>query len=489
MHRDPLSLTLSILRNTLAFLVVGVFSKAMGLVIAVLIARFLGPEAMGLFALLFGIALFVENTAPLGLQDVLIRDAAAKPLERIALWKEATQVAISASLVPSCAFLVAAYFYRDNEPVLYSLITLAIGMPISALALVSQAILQGLEKVFFLTWATLLTRIASLILLGIMLYRGAGVEAAFVSRVLFQASSAALFVCVIFIDRPAGGRSAHARSALNRALPFAFNRALIELTTRAPLLLLPIMFSLKQIGLFDAADRIRLTLGIAISVATTAFMPAFSRSFFGQEANRGALVGYSVKYVCLAISVAAAILSIFADPIIRVLYGPAFSGSAILLQVLVWAQMLVATDAILKQAIVASGRESAVARRAVVGLILLTMLVVALGSLYGLQGAAVAVLLAAAAMVTLDLRFVVKEVVAFDLQKFVLWPLLCGLLVGSVLLLLDGVTTGNRLMAGVSMFLISAVAMRLVPKDEREFLKATFAQGLGKMFAARPGSN
>jgi len=60
-------------------------------------------------------------------------------------------------------------------------------------------------------------------------------------------------------------------------LELAVNRLVTEMTTRAPLLLLPIVFTLAQIGIFDAADRIRLTLGIMVAVATTAIMPALSR--------------------------------------------------------------------------------------------------------------------------------------------------------------------------------------------------------------------
>ena len=114
MHREPVVLATSIVRNSVALMAVGLLAKGMGLVLAVLIARFLGPSAMGLFALLFSIALLVEYIAPLGLQDVLIRDVAAHPQDRIRLWRQASRLALIASLVPAVAFLVAAYAFRDD---------------------------------------------------------------------------------------------------------------------------------------------------------------------------------------------------------------------------------------------------------------------------------------------------------------------------------------------------------------------------------------
>jgi len=480
MHREPVAQALSIVRNSAALMAVGVLAKGMGLVLAVLIARFLGPEAMGLFALLFSIALLVEYIAPLGLQDVLIRDVAAHPDARIALWKHSAKLAAAASLVPSAAFLIAAYYYRDQEAVRNSLLTLAIGMPFSAMALVGQSVLQGLEKVLYLTWTTFLTRVVSLVALVLMLYEGAGVEAAFISRVLFQASSAALFVYAIFRGRLPENERGHARIGLARTLPFAVNRALMELTTRAPLLLLPILFSLKQIGLFDAADRIRLTLGIMVAVATTAIMPAFSRSFAAAANDRLPLVSFSVKYVCIAISLAAIVISIFAELIVAILYGKAFSESALLLQVLVWTQVLVATDTVLKQAMIANRKEYAVVARALIGLSCLAALVIGLGHFYGLIGAAAAVLTASAVTLALDLRFVAREVLPIEAMRFVVKPVACALLAGGVLLLLNGAPLYLRLGAGVLTFTIAAIISRLLPKTERIFLRDALRQGFGK---------
>ena len=44
MHREPVALATSIVRNSVALMAVGLLAKGMGLVLAVLIARFLGPR-------------------------------------------------------------------------------------------------------------------------------------------------------------------------------------------------------------------------------------------------------------------------------------------------------------------------------------------------------------------------------------------------------------------------------------------------------------
>ncbi|MBK6350385.1 MAG: oligosaccharide flippase family protein [Proteobacteria bacterium] len=67
------------------------FAKGMGLVIAVLVARFLGADAMGLFALLFSVAMLLETFISIGMSDSLVRDVAATPAQARNLYLHALE--------------------------------------------------------------------------------------------------------------------------------------------------------------------------------------------------------------------------------------------------------------------------------------------------------------------------------------------------------------------------------------------------------------
>jgi hypothetical protein len=101
-----------------------------------------------------------------------------------------------------------------------------------------------------------------------------------------------------------------------------------------------------------------------------------------------------------------------------------------------------------------------------------------------LIGAAAAVFLAAAVTLALDLRFVVREVLTIDVATFVLKPLAGAILVGSVLLLLEGASLLLQLTAGALVCAVAVWALRLLPKDEREFLKAALGHSVGKRLPA-----
>ena len=481
MHREPVALATSIVRNSVALMAVGLLAKGMGLVLAVLIARFLGPSAMGLFALLFSIALLIEYIAPLGLQDVLIRDVAAHPRERVRLWTQASKLAFAASLVPAVGLPRRGVRLSRGpiDPELppragrrHALLGHGARLPVRA-AGHGEGALHHLDDV---PDARRKPRRAR-----------ADADAGHGRRVRLHLARAVPgehggALCVDDPARPAAAdaAAAHPGIAFARTLPFAVNRVLTESTTRAPLLLLPILFTLADIGLFDAADRIRLTLGIMVAVATTAIMPALSRAFAGESEDRHALVSFSVKYVCVILSCAALGISIFADVIVRILYGAQFAASALLLQVLIWTQVLVATDAMLKQAMIANGQEYAVVTRALAGLAVLALLVLGLGHAFGLVGAAAGVLAAAAFTLALDAAFVAREVGGFDATRFLWKPLACAGLAGGLLVYLDGASPLLRLAAGLATYLLAALALGLLPRAERTFLRDALRHGLGR---------
>ena len=322
MTSSSVGLARGILRNAGGLFLVGVFAKGMGLVIAVLVARFLGADAMGLFALLFSVAMLLETFISIGMSDSLVRDVAATPAQARNLYLHALKLVVGISVVPALALAVAAYLSDDQGAMRASLLVVAVGAPISGAFVVSQAVMQGTERVLMLTWVTFLARVLSLIWLLIAFFRGAGVEAAFVSRVMFQAASVVVFFMTL--RRGVAGEPANftMRDVLTRSLPFALNQAIREVGVRLPSLVLPGTIGLARSGVFDSANRVRSTLGMTMSAAIVGMMPSFARNLAGPGGDSRRLVSYSVKYMCLAMSAVATVIGLCADWLVRLLSAP-----------------------------------------------------------------------------------------------------------------------------------------------------------------------
>jgi len=459
------------LRNSAAMFLVGVFAKGMGLVVAVLVARFLGPTATGLYALLFGIAVLCETLTTLGVPEALVREIAARPDSSGSLVRTAVRIVLVVSILPTLAFLVASFWFEPGDPARNSLRVLCISTPVAALFTVAQAGFQGLERMFFLTWTTFATRILSLVWLVYALWKGAHVEAAFTSRLIFHFSTIAVLIPILWRAPDLRPAISGVRNLLIRSFPFALNKILNDLTARMPALILPSLLGLANAGRFDAAERVRNTIAMTMQATMLGIMPAFSRNFSDKGAKSAKLISYSAKYVAIAMSLLATGIVVLAGWIIRLLYGEQFLDAILPMQILLWAQVVLAVDAVLRQAMLAARHEYSAVRRALGGMLVQFLVIVSAARLLGLVGVASGMLIASILLLWVDLHFVHKRVTAIDAGRTVVAPLSAALLIGTVLALIDYDAVLTRIGVAIGGWVLALVILRLIPRDELQLLR------------------
>ncbi len=477
MPRRPHHLARGILRNAGAMFLVGAFAKGAGLVIAILVARFLGPDAMGLYAILFSIAFLLETFISLGMSDSLVRDIAARPAESRALYLASLKLVLRVSLVPAAALVLAASIFGDDDATRASLLVIAAGTPVSAAFVVSQAALQGKERVLLLTWVSFLARVLSLVGLLFAFSHGANLAAAFGSRVLFQGACLAVYLAVLARDRQPSIDGHSTRSLLTRSVPFAMNKAIRELSVRLPSFVLPAVAGLAAAGIFDAANRLRSTLAMVMSASIVGLMPAFARSLAGSATDADGLVRYSIKYMCVAMSVLATAVALLSNWIIDLLYGVEFAGASRPLQILIWAQVVTAVDAVLQQAMLARGDVYPAVRHSAAGVLVQFAMILIGAALLGLAGAALAVLLGSLLTLALDLRFVVRKVTPIPIWRFAVAPLAAAAVIGTVMLFLDHKPIAIRLAAAVGTWTLTMALFRVLPRQELRFMMQLLKRG------------
>lgn len=468
-----------ILRNAGALFLVGLFAKGAGLLISVLVARFLGPGAMGLFAVLFSVSVLIETFISLGMSNSLVRDVAARPTEAPPVFLAALKLVAAISILPTAGLLVAAWVFAHDPVTRDCLMILAFGTPLSGAFIVAQAVLQGTERVLLLTWVTFAARVLSLLFLVWAFFGGAGLAAAFLSRLLFQVLALAVFARVILAGRDVGAAAHSTRKLLGRAVPFAINTAIRELATRLPALVLPASVGLAASGVFDSANRVRSTLGMTMSASITGLMPAFARSAGEAEGAAGRLVGFSLKYMCLGMALVATGMTVLAGWIVHLLYGEAFAAAVLPLQLLAWAQVLTAMDAVLQQAMLAREAVAPAIRHSALGVLAQGALLVLLSQLVGLQGASIAVLLAAAATLAMDLRHVVARLTPFGAWHFAGAPLAASACVAVLILATGRLGLPLQALIALGSWCAAVALFRVLPLEELRFMRRLVTSARG----------
>lgn len=468
-----------IVRNSVALFIVAAMAKGAGLVIAIIVARYLGAAALGVYAVLMALTMLFEIVAPMGQQDVIVRAAARNPSSMLRLWVESSVTTFFYASLCSLSLVIGGRALLLEPDILLAVDVVALSLPFGALSMVAQAVLQGLERMKSLAVATFLGRVAALATLIVMLEFGAGVHAAFVGRLVFHLLTLAILAVVIvgyqrFFAATTDWRLTprYLLGTTVAAFPFAGQRILAEVTIRGSVLVLPLLLSMTAVGLFDAADRIRQTIASIIPIVMLAIMPAFSRAFRDNRAQAAELAAYSMKFLLILIFPLAFLVAAAAPGIIGLLYGSEYRPSAAVLQIVIWSQVFMAADMVLKQAMIASDNEKAMLWRAGASVALQIALTVILAKYFGIQGVAAAIVAAGMLMFALDAHFVSRHVVQLNLVASLAGPLLCAAIAGAVALALADYNLLIVAALAGSTYLASLFLFRTFSADELMLLRS-----------------
>jgi O-antigen/teichoic acid export membrane protein len=242
---------------------------------------------------------------------------------------------------------------------------------------------------------------------------------------------------------------------------------------------------MSQVGLFDSADRVGLAFQAIAAAGVVALIPVFSRSVETGDPRSSELIGHALKYTSLLVSSGAYVIAALAHPLVVALYGKGFGTAAQLLPTLLLAQALTSGDAVLRQALLAHGREYALIGTGAVALAFKAALTASLAFAFGLEGAALGVLLSTAFGFAGDLWLARRARIGLDIGRFVLAPLAC-VAAAFVTLALSPQAPVVKFLLGVFAFGITAVVLRVFPPDERRFLMQIVQNAVRRRRIGRP---
>jgi O-antigen/teichoic acid export membrane protein len=414
-------------------------AKGGGLIVTIFVARYLNANSLGVYAVVLSLTLLLELITPLGQQEVIVRSIARDRLLMITQWMNASIITVVTALGFSIILLAFVVFCRFNSEFSVALLVAAAGLPIAGLNLVAQAVLQGVERMEYQPFAAFIGRILGLLVVWLLLELGAGVWSAFVGRTVFQLTSFSILAVAILRHarqnnlainwRPGISTS---RKSLAISLPFALQRFLNEGLLRLHVIILPMLIAFEAVGQFNAANQITQTSSGIIYVLMLALLPVFSQSSKHKDLKMRPLSDQTLKFLLITIFPFAFIVTVAAQKLIMILYGAGYEVAVPVLQVIIWSQVFLAADSVMRQNMIASDNERAMVSRSAAGVVVNIICIVLLGKLYGLLGIAVAVVLSRAILLVLDAHFVTKHICRTNLMQAVAKPFVCAMLAGFV---------------------------------------------------------
>lgn len=334
-----------LLRGGVGSLMLKLSNRALTLLVAIALARTLGPGGYGVYSFALAIITLIMVPVRLGLPMLVMRETASASAQgRLAtigaLWRWSTRLVLVLSAIVLAVGSLALWASQDwmDETHLY---TFAIGLPVvlvTGLSRLRSASLKGLHRVVLAQTPEMLVR-PSLILAGvgtvITLGAGSWLGPAHAMALNVMAAAGAFLVGAVLLrrHRPAGihavkPESDQIRNWISAILPLAFLSGVQVINKNTDIAMLGLLGTDSQVGVYRVAMQGGLLVIFGSQALNQVFMPYFSSvRAQGDSARLQRLVavgGYATTATALLFAI---VFWLFGREIIETAFGAEYAGA------------------------------------------------------------------------------------------------------------------------------------------------------------------
>lgn len=322
---------------------------AVGLVVGIWLARYLGPEQFGLFSYALAFVALFAAVSHLGLDDIIVRDVVRAPADKNEILGTALLLKLTSGTVSFAAATGAIIMLRPGDGLSQWLVAIIAGgtvfQAVNIIEFWFHSQVQAKYAVFAKNAAFLL---CSLTKVGLILAAAPLIMFAWVA--LFEVVAGAVGLIVAYRFR-GGGRLLDWHASLKRAVallrdswPLMLSSMVIMVYLRIDQVMLGEMAGNREVGIYSVAVRL---------AEVWYFIPAalYWSLFPGIVAAKGA--GDALFYQRLqqlynlaALSAYAVALpvALLAHWLVPVLFGEAYAAGGLMLAVLIWSNLFTSLE-------------------------------------------------------------------------------------------------------------------------------------------------
>jgi len=387
-------------------------------VLAIYLARLLGSAAFGMWTFALAVAGYPLALVDAGLTWIGTRDVAAHPSQARPLARRIVALRLALAVAGVLGVVAGAFTLTGPGP--GRLVVLLAGSSVLTLALTIDWVFYGLERRSIVAGANVL-RVAVFATLAFAIVRRAEQVWA-VPLVQAAGEAAAAVVLWIAFTRVVPARASAPDGAtagtagigisdlIRQSAPLTLGQFMRALSLWSAVTILGLRTTSHEVGLFGAAQRLVLLAGGFTTLYFYGYVPLASRAARSGPGVMADLVRRSVRFTALATLPFAIVMTLFAEAIVRIVFGPEYAGAAPVLQILVWTIPLSVLGGHFRHTLIAlkEMREDLAAVAA--GAVTTVVLNLVLTAQFGLAGGAVAMVAGEAVLTTFAIAVVARRV-------------------------------------------------------------------------------
>lgn len=382
-------------------------SALLGLSIAVVLARSMGPKDYGVYAFTISIMTVLALPSSVGLPQVVTREtskthAVSDWRGLKGLWKWGTRVAlISAAVVCGAASIVLLLLRNEIDPARFQPLLLGLALiPMLVLNGLRSASLRGLGNVVLGQLPELAIRPSVLLALVLSLPlvvpgRDISPSVAVILNTSATAVSFVLGALLLLRSTPPETGTVPAeirgREWMRAALPMAATGALHLVNTQADILMIGVFLENEDVGRYRVAVQAATLVIFALQATKMVVEPSFSRLFASGDLKRVQALARAASRLNASIgSLVFIALLLAGETLLRRAFGPEFDGASVPLLILATGWVFGSTVATSGHLLNMAGFEAHYARLRLIGAISNIVLNLILIPTLGIVGGAIA---------------------------------------------------------------------------------------------------
>ena len=382
-------------------------SAVLLLAVLVLAGRVLGDEAFGQFSWAIALATIGESLMDWGLHQAAIRSVARDRESAGAVFRKSLAIKFVPSLVMVVVLTLIGRWAKSEPDVRAACALLAVSAVMRSYLLTIRGVLQGLERFDWDTVVVLLDRALLFVFCAVVLFSGGRLVA--LGWAFVAARTVTLSVAFLVARGHVGALTPAADIALwrelgQRALPLGAFLILLNLYSYVDTLMLGVMSTDAETGLYSAAYRIYEGVTYGAAVLSAVLTPRLSSEFV-RDRRRFARLARQGFWASVGMAAALAVVTAaIASWGVTFLFTDEYAAAARTLQILAAGLIVVFPIWILQAVAIATATEGVLLRTTAIGVIVNVSANLVLIPAAGRDGAALATVIGETINVLLLLR-------------------------------------------------------------------------------------
>ncbi len=331
---------MNILRNFSFLTAAHIVEKLITFVLVIILARYLGTEGYGIYALALSFIGLFAQLFDGGLNCLLMRETAQGTVDRPQLLGQVLTGKLIIGVVVLLGVVCLAIVLAYPEDALYSIIIYGVSMLVMSFANTFRAVFIALERAEFDGLLLIINR--SLLLGGVIccVVLKIGIPEIMVASLVSGLIALWLgsYLCKKFFYAPSWDiDNKSIKNLFKNAMPFAVGAIMAEIFYNIDNVMISKMVGLESVGYYNAAYKLSYSGVLLANTMTLAIYPYLTKNWLGDKSKVFDMFRRLFKMlviISMAFSLTAAILS---ENIIVLVFGNQFKESIVLFQLLVFA--------------------------------------------------------------------------------------------------------------------------------------------------------